>query len=130
MPTLRPFFNYVVPGFLSSSNGGSSKTTSGRLGIFESRSRNAHEIQSLGSTPSSKIPRNQYTNFDDENDFRLQTLAVGGAHNPDVEQGDRSRGQSVGVVGPNVRSRQWSEDSRSDKGFIQTKTTQVTYSSV
>jgi len=131
LPTLRLFFKSVAPGFMSSSNGAGSKTTSGRLGVYGSRSRNTRRgLTALGSATDTSSNRNRqdYANFDDDNDYRLETMVVGGPRAKDLERGERRHQHDE--TDPNNMSREWSEDGLSDKGIVQTKTTAVTYSGV
>jgi hypothetical protein len=131
LPTLRLFFRTVAPGLLSSSNGGRSKTTSGGLrgtGYGRSGLSGRRGLQTIGSgtgtTHSRK--RNEYGRFDEEQEYGMETFVVGGPRDSHPQKKSFHANRSD-ENDPNNQSREWNEDGLSDKGIVQTKTTQVAY---
>jgi len=112
---------------MSSSNGASSKTTSGALGGI-SRGTGRRGLQTIASVAGSglKSKRQVYGPFDEESGYG-ETLVVGGPHYKNFVK-VKHASEVSDASDPNNMSREWNGDGNSDQGIVMTTTTEVAFS--
>jgi hypothetical protein len=119
LPTLRIFFRTVAPNLMSSDANGSTK--SGELGGVSG----THGVQTIGGSGGFKInPKRQYYGRFDDDEYHMETMVTVGERDKDLEAG---RNGDVGDGLHPFGSKEWNEDGTSEAGFVQAKTTNVTY---
>ena len=103
------------------SSDGNGSIGSGRLGSISG----THGIPTIGGSGGSKIKpkRQHYGRFDDD-EYHMETMVTVGEHDKDLEAGRNGEGSDG--LHP-FSSKEWNEDGTSETGFVQTKTTDVTY---
>jgi hypothetical protein len=119
LPTLKHFVQAIAPSFLGSSrSGGKSGYTAGAYGSSTVRTGPRTGALSGNFTGSRSRPRrDDYTGFDGEEEWRMQTLVEGNS-SKDPDTTVRSRNDSDGDK---------DGDDDSAKGIIQTRTVQIQY---
>lgn len=121
LPTLRLFIRTLIPSLLSSSGGSSKRTGYGYGGAS-----GTHGL--VKSQNSTKPKRQQYGRFDDNDneEIRLKTMIEASSPSLDLERGGAEKNETANG------GREWTDDSASEKGILQTgilqtKTLEVTY---
>lgn len=127
LPTLRLFFKTVAPGLLTST-GGRSNDKYSKSGNPSNKTRGLRTIGGSSAVSTTKPKRQHYGQVDDDLEYGMVTLTVGGARKRESEEGKTKSAIGEGSDDGDHTATEWHEDGDSERGIVQTKTTVISYS--